>query len=269
MEAQPCSCSGAQKTAPAEEPVRLKKMKNVFVSRPTWIPTDFSSGLESFMALLDSYDLKPRTLGVSDYPIDSPLDEVISILNKCVGAIILGYPQIRIEKEKGQLKNTEIDPNSNFSLATEWNHIEAGLAYAKKIPLLVIHHVGVSRGIFDRGAINKFIYEIDLSNPSWFSDKTILGAISAWKKKLPDSPSEIEEPKAKVTLIFDPSYGTLFSSKTGLRYCQKCYHSSPKNIVELREFEGGCSCSVCGTHYRNPNWNPPTQAITDFDLFDD
>jgi hypothetical protein len=31
-------------------------------------------------------------------------------------------------------------------LPTEWNHIEAALAYSQQLPLLVIHHRGIKRG---------------------------------------------------------------------------------------------------------------------------
>ena len=43
----------------------------------------------------------------------------------------------------------------------------AHLAHARGLPLLVIHHQRVARGIFDRGAVSSFIYEKDLSNASW------------------------------------------------------------------------------------------------------
>lgn len=67
--------------------------------------------------------------------------------------------------------------------------------------------------------------------------------------------------KDKLSLEFDRRSGTLISKATGLRYCQKCYHSTPQKFVELREFEEGWNCSVCGKHYPNPDWHPP--EVTD------
>jgi len=154
---------------------------------------EFVQGLEAFTSILKSYEINPRTLGVSDYPTNTPLDEVISIMDQCVGAIILGYPQIEVKE--GVLKGGTIE--SCVVLATEWNHIEAGLAYAKRLPLLVIHHKGVRRGIFDRGAIGKYLYEVDLSNSTWFSEEQIIGAIVAWKNILTETIStegQIEKP---------------------------------------------------------------------------
>jgi hypothetical protein len=54
-------------------------MKNIFVSRPNWIPSEFDKGLESFYNLLKAHELKPRTIGQTDFPSKSPLDEVIDL----------------------------------------------------------------------------------------------------------------------------------------------------------------------------------------------
>lgn len=152
-------------------------MLHVFVSRPTWVPDEFRQGLDHFLDLLDKMALKPRTLGSTDYPTRCPLDEVIHLMDECRGAVILGYPQIIVSS--GTLKNAQL--SADLPLPTEWNHIEAGLAYARDLPLLVIHHTGIRRGIFDRGAIGGFLYELDLSNPMWPLDTAVSGALTSWK----------------------------------------------------------------------------------------
>lgn len=154
-------------------------MINIFISRPTWISEEFKEGLTGFLTFLSTHEIKPKTLGATDYPTESPLDEVISIMDGCQGAIILGYPQIYVTK--GSVKGTE---KSEFLLPTEWNHIEAALAYRKKMPLLIIHHKGISRGIFEHGAIGKYIYEKDLSKPNWFLSENITGALKRWKESI-------------------------------------------------------------------------------------
>jgi hypothetical protein len=151
---------------------------DVFVSRPTWVATEFEGGLAAFLRVLHSLDLTPRTLGATDYPSKAPLDEVIALMDKCAGAVILGYPQLVVET--GQLKGMPVD--HTLELATEWNHIEAGLAYARGLPLLVIHHRGVRRGIFDRGAMSAFLYEADLTKPGWPVEEGIHGAVQKWKR---------------------------------------------------------------------------------------
>lgn len=153
----------------------------VFVSRPSWVDEEFETGMEEFLDFLKTFDLEPRTLGVTDYPNEAPLDEVIKLLDKCSGAVILGYPQITISE--GMIKNKKIDEDNKVLLATEWNHIEATLAYSSDLPLLIIHHIGVKRGVFDRGTISSFIYEKDLSKPEWSLKSDVRGAIKNWKNK--------------------------------------------------------------------------------------
>lgn len=180
-------------------------MIDIFLSRPTWVEDKYSKGLDNFLRFLKSHDLNPRTIGSSDYPTESPLDEVISLMEKCTGTIILGYPQILIEK--GFVKGHQI--SGQMILPTEWNHIEGALAYAKGLPVLFIHHKGVKRGVFDRGAVNKFLYEIDLTDPGWPLGKNISGAINSWLPKVkayvpkPDAQREkqiIEIPSDRVTI---------------------------------------------------------------------
>ena len=155
-------------------------MIDIFLSRPTWIDAQYEPGLKGFIYHLKRKGLNPRTLGATDYPTDSPLDEVIALMKKCQGTIILGYPQIIAQT--GMIKDQKI--GSPIVLGTEWNHIEAALSYSLHIPLLVLHDLSVSRGIFDRGALNSFIYAVQFSNPSWYTEARISGALTTWIKRL-------------------------------------------------------------------------------------
>ena len=152
---------------------------SIFLSRPTWVAPDFATGLDAFIRLLKSHGLEPRTLGTTDYPSKAPLDEVIDLMSECHGAIILGLPQIAISA--GTVKDRAV---TNLNLGTEWNHIEAALAYESKLPLLLVHHHNVSRGIFDRGTLNCFVYERDLADSSWPLATDLSGALFKWRAKV-------------------------------------------------------------------------------------
>ena len=152
----------------------------VFLSRPTFVPKIYESGVTRFVDMLRSHGLDPKTLGTTDYPTHDPLSEVIRLMDQCSGAIILGVPQISIVE--GNVKGAPL--SSPLTLATEWNHIEAGLAVARRLPILVVHHLGVSRGIFDRGAMAGFLYEKDFGKPEWPTDAEILGALVNFRGEL-------------------------------------------------------------------------------------
>lgn len=172
-------------------------MLDIFISRPTWVPDEFLKGLNNFLSFIEEMELNPRTLGSTDYPTDAPLDEVISIMDECKGMLVLGYPQIFVSK--GKIK--EVARQEEFILPTEWNHIEASLAYVKKLPLLVIHHNGIRGGIFDKGAIGKFIYSVDLKEEGWFLSQKMKGAFKKWKEMLKKVPKKQDSEKKSTPII--------------------------------------------------------------------
>ena len=155
----------------------IGEIVQIFVSRPTWVSSEFEEGLNIFLMNLANLGLTPRTLGSTDYPNKAPLDEVLEIMDQCQGAIILGYPQLQIDS--GLIKGSKV--TGSIILPTEWNHIEASLAYSKSLPIMVLHHKGISRGVFDRGVMNAFIHEVDFSTPSWCMEPSLNGAFLKWK----------------------------------------------------------------------------------------
>ena len=155
-------------------------MRKIFVSRPTGVLPEHNLGLSKLSEILRQYDLDPRTIGVTDRATRTPLQEVIQLMNQCYGAVVLGVPQIEVRS--GTVRGDEIE--RPFSLGTEWNHIEAALAYALELPVLVIHDVTVGRGIFDRGAANAFIYSVDFSSDVWPLAEDISSVIRTWSTQL-------------------------------------------------------------------------------------
>lgn len=208
-------------------------MIDIFLSRPSWVGPTFLPGLNGFLNQMKLLNLNPRTIGVTDYPNHSPLDEVITLMGKCAGAIILGYPQLQVSS--GFLKEEKIN---SLQLPTEWNHIEAALAYARGLHLVVIHHLGVGRGVFDHGALNCFIYETDFNKPSWPLDEKIIGAIKAWKENLqcnktdeavisPHQQAEIPYcpncSQGGKRVYMNPIYPGLVDHYNATHECQKCF----------------------------------------------
>lgn len=159
-------------------------MIDVFVSRPNDLGAEFQAGHDALENLLQTMGLRPRTLGRTDYPARSPLDEVIRLMSLCKGALVLGYPQIQVRD--GSIKG--INQPGGFWLPTEWNHIEASLAYSIGLPMLIVHHLGIARGMFDRGAASVFLHGTDLTQPHWPLGDAISGALRTWKAELQDAP---------------------------------------------------------------------------------
>ena len=154
----------------------------VFLSRPTWIPPGLRPGLDGFVNYLVSQDLDPRTLGSTDYPSQNPLDAVIALLGTCHGAVVLGIPQIEVER--GTVNDSPVE--NGLRLPTEWNHIEAALAHVARMPILVIRDQGIDRGVFARGVLPNFVYEVNLRDPGWPLRSNVSGAVQSWKRMILD-----------------------------------------------------------------------------------
>lgn len=133
-------------------------MIETFVSRPNWAPPVIEKKLVDFYQLLGDVGFKANTIGKSQAPLMSPFEDVRRLMKRCQCTIVLGLPQIFMEK--GSVKHVPIA--ENMMLPTEWNQIEATMSLMLELPTLVLLHKSVAaRGIFDRGAANVFVYEFD------------------------------------------------------------------------------------------------------------
>lgn len=215
-------------------------MRNIFLSRPNWVYPSNQEGLDNFINLLKSHDLSPRTIGATDFPSKSPMDEVIDLLYECEGAIVLGYPQIEVKT--GFVKDHEL--TNSLNLSTEWNHIEAGLAYALGLPLLVIHDIKITRGIFDRGVLNSFLHQKNFSDKAWGISEDIIGAVTKWKSHL----KPIKRPQQKKVTTETPviKWGCFTFPPDPSLYCPFCYNKLGEKMVTTRIDIHYRSCSNCG-----------------------
>jgi len=138
-----------------------------FVSRPTWAPPEIEDKLKEFYQLLQDTGFKANTIGKSQAALRSPFEDVRRLIKKCQCTIVLGLPQIFMQS--GRVKLVPID--ADLTLPTEWNQIEATMSIMLDLPTLVLLHNAVaSRGIFDRGAADVFVYEFDVRKPEWLQD---------------------------------------------------------------------------------------------------
>lgn len=154
-------------------------MAKVFISRPTWTPAPIESELNKLYQLMEDLSLEPNTIGKEHIPLTSPFEDVKQLMMKCSCTIILGLPQIFMHT--GTIKHIPFE--GSLRLTTEWNHIEATMSLMLGLPTLVLLHKTVaSRGIFDRGAANIFVHEIDTLQNDWIDKlrpaiKSLINAI--------------------------------------------------------------------------------------------
>lgn len=155
---------------------------DVFVSRPTKLPTTFEHAFKEFQAHVENdHGLRLRRLGDSDYSPDAPLQAIIEIMDECQGAIILGYPQVEIFHHIRRNVNVTQEPTLLFP--TPWNQIEGSIAYGAKLPVLVVAHPGIGGGIFDHGVTGQFVLNEDLSVKDWSKRSPFQQLLTKWKAR--------------------------------------------------------------------------------------
>ncbi len=140
----------------------------IFVSCPTTLTEQQDKKRKIIIDILDDLQLEPRALGRGDYPKDFPLKEVYIIAKHCAGGVILGFEQLYVEtgKRKRNAKEEKLITNSNpVLLPTPWNHLEAGILFGLKLPLLIFKEEGIEGGVFDYGISDAFIHTMPHPDP--------------------------------------------------------------------------------------------------------
>src|SRR5215472_948608 len=112
----------------------------VFVSCPTALSPTQERSRSALVAFLDDLSLEPRALGRSDYPAEFPLREVLVIAKHCAGGLILGFEQFQATSgawKRGTKGEKKLGVNQTASFPTPWNHLEAGILFGLKLPILI------------------------------------------------------------------------------------------------------------------------------------
>ena len=133
----------------------------VFVSCPTSLSEAQQASRALILRQLKRFNLEPRALGRSDYPTEFPLREVMLIARHCSGGVILGFEQYRsltgIRKPGAPEQQKQDAP---VSIPTPWNHLEAGILFGLRLPILIFRERGIEGGVFDPGVSDVFIHEM-------------------------------------------------------------------------------------------------------------
>jgi hypothetical protein len=133
----------------------------VFISCPTTLNKKQSELRKFLISIIEDLNMEPRALGRSDYPKDYPLKEVAIIATRCSGGIILGFEQIRVSNGKIKVGTPkESDITTEMLIPTPWNHIEAGILFGLKLPLLIFKEEGITGGVFDNGITDAFVHTL-------------------------------------------------------------------------------------------------------------
>jgi hypothetical protein len=149
----------------------------VFVSCPTSLSKEQTASRALIMRQLKRFNLEPRALGRSDYPTELPLREVLLLARHCSGGLILGFEQYR--SLRGVRKPDTADQEEHEArvrIPTPWNHLEAGILFGLRLPILIFREEDIAGGVFDPGVSDVYIHEMPSPSDS-SARKSALGDV--------------------------------------------------------------------------------------------
>jgi hypothetical protein len=160
-------------------------MTDIFISHPS----PFNVEQQDFLNLLQNYlaqfSLNPVNLGQNNWSYKNPMRPIKNMMKTCKGAVIIGLERqhcfIGYEKEKS---DNEIEFIHRYQ-SSPWIHIEAGMAYQKGLPLLILKEKKIhAEGILDPISTDYFVFDFELKNQKKKLSIELRQIIDSWMQVL-------------------------------------------------------------------------------------
>ena len=110
-----------------------------------------------------------------------PLLAVEHRMSRCFGAVVLAFERTRVEAGVSRRGSREQAALKGVSLPPVWNHIEATMAYVRRLPLLVL----MERGLQQEGMLEEKydwrVKPVDV-NQNIVENRDFLGMFKDWRE---------------------------------------------------------------------------------------
>jgi hypothetical protein len=157
--------------------------RNIFVSVGATSNEEQEAFVRAVEDRLRSEGLIPYTVGRNTFSSDAPLKKVIELLDSCEGAVIIALERSFFPSGINKPGGPSETRLTNVRLPTPWNHIEAALAYSRKLPILVVVESGLkSEGLLENG-YDWYVQWIKPA-PSALTTLEFNGVLADWKSKV-------------------------------------------------------------------------------------
>ena len=141
--------------------------RRIFLSLPADRTGVQQALVDQVSTLLLEQGLVVDTIPRSEYPPSGQLSEVRRRISGCCGVVIFGFPK-QAKEHLPRSDTASASPIQHPSAPTPWNHMEASIAFALDLPLLVLSPAGLNQGIFDTSLSEPFLYHLPLES-DWSS----------------------------------------------------------------------------------------------------
>jgi hypothetical protein len=174
--------------------------RDVFVSVGSTATPSQEAFVRAIEDRLRAEGLVPHTVGRNSFSADAPLKAVARLLDSCAGAVVIAFERTYFQQGTEKRGGPNESPLQDVKLATPWNQIEAAMAYARGLPLMVIVESGLkSEGLLENG-YDWYVQWVPV-DASTLQSAEFNGVLASWKTKLvrpgrapsrlPTSPTEM------------------------------------------------------------------------------
>jgi len=138
---------------------------------------------------LRSEGLIPHTVGRNTFSADAPLKTITELLARCSGIVVIALERSYFAsgtEKRGGFKEIAI---ADVKLPTPWNQIEAAMAYASGLPLMVVVEAGhKSEGLLERG-YDWYVQSVKPEAAALHTNE-FNGVLASWKQKMIETPKK-------------------------------------------------------------------------------
>jgi hypothetical protein len=157
--------------------------KHVFVSVGTPYAEPQRAFLDALIDLLRSCDIEPRVINKTEFVTQNPLKDISRVMRECDGAIIVAYERTFFDSGLEKRKSEHEAPLNSVRYTTPWNQIEAAMAVAIGLPIIVMVETGLREEGLLEDRYDWYIERLSISGNA-FADNAVRGRIMAWCRRV-------------------------------------------------------------------------------------
>jgi uncharacterized protein YjbI with pentapeptide repeats len=134
-------------THPGDETAR-DQPRRVFLSQSATLTAEQQAIVDRVARLIEEGGAEVIRLRREEYPASGTLAEIRRLMGGCSAVAIVGLSQLQVVRGTLRAGTPEETPVRDASVATPWNQIEAGMAFALDLPILVVRSQLGDDGVF-------------------------------------------------------------------------------------------------------------------------
>ena len=125
-----------------------RKRRQIFLSQPAVLTVEQQILVDRIAHLVEQGDVDVVRLRRQEYPGSGSLGELRRLMSGCSGLVIVGVRQLTVTDGTLRPGTPEEAQVRNVTLPTPWSQIEAGMAFALELPVLVVSDHLWDAGVF-------------------------------------------------------------------------------------------------------------------------